>query len=147
VTRLPRSGGRNDGALGDEQASLRGPLRVVLGQSGSRDAAGRPAPRHRRQHHPANARRRGESVRQSESDHGTEAMKNLEGQTEPVRQARGSPVGEAEAGRLVRREEQRAWPLLRAIHPGGGSGSGGNGEVEKRWWNRWGKVGVARSQI
>lgn len=53
ATRLPRASGRDDGALGDEQATLGGPLSVVLRQRRAGHPADRPAPRHRRQHHPA----------------------------------------------------------------------------------------------
>jgi len=123
-TREARAGRRDDGALGDEQAALRGPLRVVLRESGPRDRAGRPAPGHRRQHH---------------------------------------PVGEAEAGRLVRREEGRARaPLVRhrrgAIRRGHGWGAEreGEGRLEKgggekqtsRGWREAGEeVSAVRKRI
>lgn len=50
--RKPRTRRRDDGSLGDEQASLGGPLRVVLRQRRPRQPSDGPAPRHRRQHHP-----------------------------------------------------------------------------------------------
>jgi hypothetical protein len=66
ATRLPRASGRDDGALGDEQATLGGPLRVVLRQRRAGHPADRPAPRHRRQHHPVVEAEAGHLVRREE---------------------------------------------------------------------------------
>jgi hypothetical protein len=126
--RLPRAGRRDDGALGDEQAALRGPLLVVLRERGPRDRAGRPAPGHRRQHHPASHGHAQQQIRP-----GRGGKKKSRGAGEGP----GSPVGEAEAGRLVRREEGRARPPLvrhrrgaiRRVH---GLGAERGGEVGER---------------